>query len=385
MLDDRSPFIPGPRVHRAATGTGPLDGLRFAAKDLFDVAGEVTSYGHPDWARTHAPASGTAVVITDLLEAGATLIGKTKTVELAYGLTGENVWHGTPLNPAAPDRFPGGSSCGSAAATAGGDVDFALGSDTGGSVRIPGSYCGLFGLRPSTGTISLAGACALAPSFDTPGWFARDAITLGRVGRVLLPAGGGGSAGPFILVQEVWDNADPAVTAALAPLVARLRDTMRVALLPDGLAANQSHFAALQATEAWTTHGAWITAVTPDFGPGVGERFAIGATMDPALRRAARTFQRDLQARLRPLLAGGAVLVYPTSPCPAPLLTSPATVQTEVRMRTIGVTAIAGLCGLPELTMPGATVDGAPVGLSFVAGPGRDRALLELAESLAAQ
>src|ERR1700733_2591848 len=180
--DNVGAFVPGPRAERAPLGIGRLSGLSFAVKDLFDLAGVMTTYGNPDWAGTHLPAIATAPVVLALLQAGARLAGKTKTQELAYGLSGENVWHGTPTNPAAPERFPGGSSCGSAAAVAGSLVDFALGSDTGGSVRIPASYCGLFGLRPTHGAISLAGAYALAPSFDTCGWLARSASLLSGVG-----------------------------------------------------------------------------------------------------------------------------------------------------------------------------------------------------------
>src|SRR5439155_26008740 len=151
MEDTVGAFVPGPRLERPPLGSGRLSGLTFAVKDLFNVAGAVTTYGNPDWASTHAPAVATAPVVTSLLQAGARLRGKTKTMELAFGLTGENVWQGTPLNPQAPSRFPGGSSCGSAAAVAAGLVNFALGSDTGGSVRIPASYCGLFGIRPTFG------------------------------------------------------------------------------------------------------------------------------------------------------------------------------------------------------------------------------------------
>src|SRR5690348_10106210 len=147
--DEAGAFVPGPRLERPPLGTGRLSGLRFAVKDLFDVAGGITSYGNPDWAASHPVAVATAPAVTALLQAGARLVGKTKTVELAYGLTGENIWQGTPLNPRAPKRFPGGSSCGSAAAVAANLVDFALGSDTAGSVRIPASYCGLYGIRPS--------------------------------------------------------------------------------------------------------------------------------------------------------------------------------------------------------------------------------------------
>jgi amidase len=364
-------------------GTGPLAGLDWAVKDLFDVAGEVTGYGNPDWARTHAPAVATAPVVAALLAAGARLVGRTKTVELASGLTGENIWYGTPVNPRAPDRFPGGSSCGSAAAVAAGLVDFALGSDTGGSVRIPASYCGLFGLRPSHGAISLAGARALGPSLDTPGWFTRSAALLARIGDVLLPGGGGAAGGPLLRVEEAWVNADPAVAAALRPALARLEGAfgpaVGVTVAPEGLIALQTGYRALQGHETWATLGEWISTTGAKFGPGVGERLAAARDVSAPTAAAARALRQSVQARLRPLLAGGAVLVQPTSPVVAPLLTASPEEQQRVREATINVTALAGLAGLPEVTLPAGTVDGLPVGLSLVGGAGADRALLALA------
>jgi len=387
--DEVGAFVPGPRVQIAGAAEGPLAGLDFAVKDLFDVAGAVTTYGNPDWARTHPRAAATAPVVSALLEAAATLRGKTKTVELAYGLTGENVWHGTPVNPAAPDRFPGGSSCGSAAAVAAGLVDFALGTDTGGSVRIPASYCGIFGIRPSWGAVSLTGACALGPGFDTAGWFARDAATLRRVGEVVLPPGGEGSLGPLLKAQEAWINAVPSTAAALArPLAAAERvlgPALSVQLVPETLDVVFEHFRAVQAEEAWATLGAWVETTNPAFGPGVGERFAAAKATDPAKAAAGRRFRDAFRARLRALLQGGAVLVYPTSPMPAPKLDVSPGWQQAIRERTMGVTAIAGLGGLCEVSIPGARAEGAPVGLSLVAGHGRDRALLALAERVAAE
>lgn len=374
-------FVPGPRLVREPAGKGNLDEASFAVKDLYDVAGVVTTFGNPDWTRTHPPAAATAPVVLALLEAGARLVGKTKTVELAFGLTGENIWHGTPRNPRAPDRFPGGSSCGSAAAVAAGLVDFALGSDTGGSVRIPASYCGLFGIRPSQGAISLAGARPLAPSLDTPGWFAGNADMLARVGDVLLPPDVPGAVqGPLLRVAEPWANAPPAVVAALSPALARLEArfgaSLPVSLVPEGIAAAYQHFRALQGQEVWAALGDWVSANDPSFGPGVGERFAAARAMPAETAAAGRAFRRDLQARVWPLLAGGAVLVYPTSPVPPPLLTASPEEQDRVRAATVGVTALGGLCGLAEVTLPVATTDGAPVGLSLLAAPGRDRALL---------
>jgi amidase len=388
LNDTVGAFVPGARAEREPLGTGRLSGHDFAVKDLYDVAGAITTYGNPDWASTHETATATAPVVNMLLQAGARLVGKTKTVELAYGLTGENVWQGTPINPQVPDRFPGGSSCGSAAAVAAGLVDFALGSDTAGSVRIPASYCGLFGIRPSHGAVSLAGTCPLAPSFDTCGWFTRNAALLAVVGEVLLPGNRQGVDGPLLRVEEAWVNAQPGVAEALRPALERLEKlrgrAVGIRLAPEGIDSFYDHFRTMQAEEVWASLGGWIEAVKPRFGPGVRERFAAARATDAAVAAPGRAFRRVLQARIRPLLAAGAVLVYPTSPCPAPLLTISSAEQDAIRQASIGVTAIAGFCGLPEVTLPAGLVGGAPVGISLVAGPGLDRGLLAFACDAAA-
>ncbi len=377
-------FVPGPRCLRPPLGSGRLDGMRFAVKDLFDVAGTPTGFGHPDWERSHPVPTATAPLVTALLQAGATLAGKTITVELAYGLSGENIWYGTPINPRVPDRFPGGSSSGSAAAVAGRLVDFAIGSDTAGSVRIPASYCGLFGIRPSFGAISLAGARALAPGFDTAGWFARDAGLLADVGEVLLDGSPDGVGGALLRAEEAWVNATPATAEALRPALEKLENAfgraVGVRIAPEGIDSFFDHFRTVQAEEVAATLGDWLETVRPNFGPGVAERFAAARAQDPATAAPGRAFRRVLRSRLRPLLTGGAVLIYPTSPCPAPLLTASQEEQNLVRAATIGVTAIAGLAGLPEVTLPVGRVKGAPVGLSLTAGHGRDRGLLAFAK-----
>ncbi|HEX4172424.1 MAG TPA: amidase [Acetobacteraceae bacterium] len=383
MDDTVGAFVPGRRSERAPLGSGRLSGLNFAVKDLFDVGGVLTTYGNPDWASTHPAATSTAPVITALLQAGARLVGKTKTMELAYGLTGENIWQGTPINPRAPDRFPGGSSCGSVASVAGGLVDFSLGSDTGGSVRIPASYCGVYGIRPSHGAVSLAGARPLAPSFDTCGWFSRTASLLAAVGDALLPGGQQPVQGPLLRVEEAWVNAAPQVAEALRPRLERLEQlrgrAVGIRLAPEGLDSFFDHFRTVQAEEVWASLGNWVETTKPRLGPGIRERIAAAKGTDPAIAGPGRAFRRVLQSRVRPLLAAGAVLVFPTSPCPAPLLTAGQSEQDAVRAATIGVTAIAGFCGLPEVTLPAGSVNGAPVGLSLVAGLGLDRGLLAFA------
>src|SRR6187401_2279204 len=172
--DTLGAFCRHTHVALAGAAQGPLAGLTFGLKDIYDIAGHKTGFGSPDWLGTHEVASRTASVATRLLGAGATMVGKTHTEEMAFSLTGKNAHYGTPLNPAAPGRIPGGSSSGSASAVAGHLVDFAIGSDTGGSVRAPASFCGIYGIRPTHGRIALDGVCPLAPMFDTCGWFARD-------------------------------------------------------------------------------------------------------------------------------------------------------------------------------------------------------------------
>jgi len=177
------PAPPGGTPHAAA---GPLSGLCFAMKDIYDVAGYPTGCGNPHALALSGIRPASAPVVDTLLAAGAAFVGKVVTDELAFSMNGKNAHFGAPRNGAAPDRIAGGSSSGSASAVSNGLCDFAIGSDTGGSVRAPASHCGLIGLRPTHGRIPLAGCMPLSPGFDTCGWFARDIATFGRVGRVLL-------------------------------------------------------------------------------------------------------------------------------------------------------------------------------------------------------
>src|ERR1700726_2396199 len=221
--DDINAFVPGPRVHIEGRPGGPLSGLSFAAKDLFDVAGHPTGGGNPDWAKSNPVPTRHGWAVQRLLDAGAKLIGKTITDEVSLGIVGENPFYGTPINSRAPDRVPGGSSSGSAAAVAAGLCDTALGTDTGGSVRVPASFCGLYGIRPTHGRLDLAGMLPQAPSSDTTGWFARDAATFARVSSVLLgeplPSGLPTS---LIVAVDAFGFADADVAVALRPMVDRL-------------------------------------------------------------------------------------------------------------------------------------------------------------------
>ncbi|RXF67434.1 amidase [Hansschlegelia zhihuaiae] len=378
-------FVAHGREGRApTTAEGPLAGLSFALKDLFDVKGVPTAAGNPDWLRTHPVPASTAPVARRLLDAGARLAGKTLTDEIAWSLTGENFHYGTPANAAAPGRIPGGSSSGSAAATAAGLVDFAIGTDTGGSVRLPASFCGLYGLRPSHGRISIAGAVALAPSYDTVGWFARDAALFEKVGRVLLTDWRDLEPPTRLLVaDDMFDRADRdaqrALASALQDAAALFGEVAHVTVAGGRAASWRNVFRLLQAAEAWQTHGDWITRESPAFGPGVKQRFEAAARLDPAEVAAARAEREEIRARMEALVTPGSVLALPSAPGIAPPVGSPEIELDALRARAIELTCPAGHAGLPQVSLPLATVESCPVGLSFVAPRGADEQLLALA------
>jgi amidase len=312
------------------------------------------------------------------------MVGKTHTDELAYSLNGENVHYGTPINPRAPGRIPGGSSSGSAAAVAGGLVDFAIGTDCGGSVRLPASYCGILGFRPTHGRISLNGIVPLASSFDTVGWFTRDATLLQRVGQVLLTDD---AAVPrphrLLLASDAFAVAGNAVTEALQPAVAAVTAAIgqaeQVNVSAEGLAEWMQLFRIIQGAEIWANHGAWIRTVQPSFGPGIRERFAWTSSLDPADVAAARERREQVAAHLDVLLGNDAILCLPTTPGIAPLRDTPSADLEAFRARALSLLCIAGLARLPQVSLPLGMLDGCPLGLSLVAPRGADTTLLTVA------
>jgi len=385
----------------APTAEGSLSGLTFAVKDLIDVAGHITGCGNPTWAKTHPPAAGNAVCVDQLLGAGAECVGKVVTDELAFSLIGENHFFGTPLNPRAPDRVPGGSSSGSASAVACGLADFALGTDTGGSVRVPASNCGLFGLRPSHGIISVAGVMPFAPTFDTVGVLARDADVLARVAETLLgieipPA-------PQVrrvhLVTEAFALCEPEARRALSAPLDSLRrlfgERFRESSLHefDGKPAGTglevwyaSVYRILQWGEIWSSLGTWIGQSRPEFGPVTAGNFELARTVSrveigPAVHR-----REAYCRRVNAFLDAGDLLCIPTTPAPAPLkgtVGSRSQDGANYYPAALSLTSLAGVGRLPQVSLPLGQCDGAPLGLSLLAGHGRDANLLAAARAIA--
>lgn len=390
LHDPAHAFVPYPDVPVPHAPTGPLADLSFAAKDLFDVDGYPTGGGNPIVLAMSGIKSRTAPTVQKLLDAGARFAGKTVTDELAFSMNGNNAHFGAPINGAAKDRITGGSSSGSASAVSSSLCDFALGTDTGGSVRAPANHCGLYGLRPTHGRVSLEGALDLAPSFDTCGWFARDIGTFARVADVLLGADAPALPERVRLLgpDDVWGLAAPAATKALQGVIDRVQGLLGPAqgttVAMESFDAMYWNFRYLQSREAWLTDGPLIERYAPPLGPGVAERFAWSRDVTDAQVVAARVFRTAFRAHLAALLGTDGVLLMPTMPDIAPLRSESEAGLEDYRNRAIRMLCIAGLSGFPQLSMPLASRDGAPLGLSLLGPAGSDRSLIQLAERIAA-
>jgi amidase len=382
------------------TASGALDGLRFAVKDTIDVAGFKTGCGNPTWRDSHPAAVVHALCVEQLLHAGGRCVGKTICDELAFSLLGENHFYGTPLNAHAPDRVPGGSSSGSASAVACDLADFALGTDTGGSTRVPASNCGIWGFRPSHDFISVAGVNPLAPSFDSVGVLAQSADVLVRAAHVLLasrfvPAN---KPGAIHVIQEAFALADAEVQEALKEPLRRLRDLfgeqVRETSLCD-LAADGNNFAnwadtfcVIQWAEINSCLGAWITAAQPEFGANIAANFELTKELDRQRVADALQQREEYFRALHQFLAPNDLLCIPTTPAFAPYKGDPpkrSPSGSGYYPRALALTSIAGIGRLPQLSMPVTSAASIPVGLSLLARHGQDVFLLEVAKTIEKQ
>ena len=381
-------WVPHGRFVIVGAGNGDLAGLRFAAKDLFDVTGQPTGAGNPAWLASHQPAAASSPVVEQLLAAGATLTGKVITDELAYSLHGDNIHYGAPLNASAPDRVTGGSSSGSAAAAAARLVDFALGTDTGGSTRVPASYCGVWGLRTTHGVLSTEGLVGLHPSYDTVTWLAADSEVFLRVGQVLLPSASCRFS-RLLRLDDACALADPAFEAPLRAVERAVADVLGVGVQAataaggDALSVWRQAYATSGAYEGWQLHGRWILAQHPRFAAPIQARWDAAREVSEQAAGAARVRVAEFRTAIRSLLRDDAVALLPSAASIAPKRDAPAAEVDAVRMRTMEITCIAGVGGLPQVSIPLRGAAGLPVGVSLLGPAGSDLELIRLARQVA--
>jgi amidase len=381
----RSCFVPHDlAAPLKGAASGPLAGLSAVVKDMYDIAGERTGCGSPEWLAAHPPATRHCAPVQKILDAGATIIGKTVCDEYFYSVSGANAHYGTPVNVRAPGRLPGGSSAGSAAACGAGLCDFALGSDTGGSIRMPASFNGIYGLRPTHERIEHSGVADRAPSFDVPGWFAATPGIFRKVGTVLLnDRRVAAKIDRIVVLEDAFAQAEEPVADLLRTLLELMSDALpemvhgRIA--SDGFDPWREAFRIVQAYETWQTFGGFITSRKPNIGPGVKERMQFAATVSTAQADASRAVVSKARDHIRQVAVPGTVLALPTSPSIAPRIEMSGPELEEFRVRVMRLTCTSGISGLPQMSIPGGTINGCPIGLSFIGWAGGDEALLDLA------
>jgi Asp-tRNA(Asn)/Glu-tRNA(Gln) amidotransferase A subunit family amidase len=362
----------------AGAASGPLTGLTVAVKDLFDVAGYAVGAGNPQFLAESTPATRTAPAVQALLDAGASIRGIAQTDEFAYAMAGVNGHYGTPPNGAVPGAIPGGSSSGPASAVAAGQADIGLGTDTGGSIRVPASFQGLWGLRTTHDAVSRVGLLPLASSFDTAGWLTRDAATL-RAALVATLGDATSPVGEYLVSSRLLDVVQPEVRAAFS-------DSVRPLGALEDVDVGDSDdmfetFRVVQAAEAWEADGAWLTRHPGATRGGVADRFVIAEGVTAEQAAEARAALARHRARLDELL-GDRVLLLPSASSAAPRIG--ADLDTP-RATTLRLTCVAGITGRPGLSVPLLQVPTGPVGLCLVGPRGSDLALIALGEQLAAQ
>lgn len=381
--DDYHAFMPYEAVPVPGATSGPLAGLTFAVKDIFDVAGYRTGCGCPLKLAASPVKETHAFAVQQLLDAGAAFRGKTHTDELAWSLYGMNVHFGTPINPAAPGRIPGGSSSGSAVAVASGQVDFSIGTDTGGSVRAPSSFCRIWGLRPTHGRISLAGCMELAASFDTCGVFARDAGTLARVVRVLAGPDTASLTSPeFLWPTDMLDQLGAAQRQVLeATFADLLRRDVQVygnigaeALYPDFLACIGADIARSTVP--------FIFASRMPLARGLDTRATQARDLTPDLVAQGNRVREAFCSHLSALMGKNGVLLAPAVHDIPFELDAPLTVFDGYRHFSQRLLCVAGMAGLPQVVLPAGVIDKAPFGVSLIGPKGADLALIALAAQI---
>jgi amidase len=379
-------FTPDGNFTIEGKSEGALSGLTASVKDLFDIAGHQTGAGNPQWLSSHSVPDEHAEIVKQMLEAGVKVIGKTITEELAYSLVGENIHYGTPVNPHNHECIPGGSSSGAAVSAAAGLCDFALCTDTAGSVRLPASFCGIWGLRPSHGVLSSGGVVPLAPSFDTPGWVSKSPDVMLQVGEALLPADQftlDTKQLTLALPEDLWARARPEFTDILEPIYQKISSffsaTDSASLSNNELLDWQNAFRIAQGFEAWQSHGDWINLVQPNFGPGIKERFQWASTINQSEATVAKVSMLSNVKKIHTYL-NHSVICMPTVSYLAPRKGQASSEQD--RTNALCLLSLSSMSGVPQITMPLANIDGKALGLSLMSQRYSDKQLLKLGQDI---
>lgn len=390
---NNSQFVTGKVFSKKIENTnGSLDGLTFAVKDLYSVAGYVTGAGNIRWEETHARANSNATVVDELLNQGAELVGKTITDELAFSLDGENVHYGTAINPSCNERIPGGSSSGSASVVASGLVDFALGTDTAGSVRVPASYCGTYGIRTSSNLISTDGIHPLSQTYDTVGWFTRDIKTLKQVGDTLIPTNTPKlKIERIFIVEDILNLLDSKTRNTFLQIFNKISKLNNIKLEiinvfeKHGINVWLDTFKNIQWSELNRNHGDWARKNIDSFGEEIKGRIELIDSISVNEEIRSREIRNNLIDYINNILGSNCIFLLPTVHDIAPLKNREISEARSFRGEAIKCNLISSVTGVPQITMPLVKKDNCPIGLSIIGPKNTDLSLIDLCQVIIEQ
>lgn len=387
-FDPLMAFVRDNHIALEGSKEGKLKDLVFAAKDVFMIKGSTVGNGHPDWLKHHGPDPFTSSAITKLLNQGADLVGKTICDELCYSISGENWHYGSPINPHDVRRFTGGSSSGSGAATAGGLVDFALGSDCLGSVRMPASYNGLFGMRPSYQRVANDGEAPYCISMDVLGYVAAEPDVFVKLSEVLLDEDSEKTTFKQLYVaKDCFDTVDADVKAAFEPAVefikTHLDDSKDVIVAPEGLDSWVDAFRLVQGYEVWESYGGFVNRYAPRISRGPKERLEWASTITLNQYNEALTIKKEIEDYFTRFLPHDAILILPTGASVAPLRTASLEDINRERHQSSNLLCISPLTGTPQVTVPLVKLHDVPMGLTLISNKGTDMELVRFAAKVA--
>ncbi len=360
--------------------TGTLKKLNFLVKDMCKVKDHRTSCGNPDFYQKCIPADDYAPFLKEILKAGATLKGITICDEFFYSLIGENSHYGTPANFNAPGCVPGGSSSGSAAALTTNLYDFSIGSDTGGSVRVPASFCGLFGIRPTHNRINTDGVYPMAPSFDTLGWFAKDIDIFKKIGCVLLNLNEKTEVSfkEFVIAEDILELASPKIVKLFNNYINdKFPEIKKIRLSKHNKEEIADNFRILQGGEIKENIIPWILVNKPKISPEINNRIEMAMKITTDEINKAQKFREKLKVEIDKSLPKGIIALFPTTPFSSPKCGQSDEQLASYRKKLMEFTSIAGMTSRPQISMPKFRDNTGPIGISLLGWQYNDEILLE--------
>lgn len=385
--DPLQAFVRENHIALEGVNKGQLKELTFAAKDVFKILGSTYGNGHPKWLETNTPDDFTTSIIMKLLEEGADLVGKTVCDELCFSISGENWNYGSPINPHDPRRYAGGSSSGSGVAVAGGLVDFSLGSDCLGSVRVPASYNGVLGMRPTYERVPNDGEAPYCESMDVLGYMSSDTEVFRKISKVILGEDKNNTRFKKLLVaKDCFDIVDTGVKEALRPAMEYIGDNIdlieEIDISPVNISEWVDIFRYIQGYEVWESYGGWIRKYRPRLSRGPKERLEWASSIRLEQYQDALNKRLEIIDRINSVVCEDTLLCMPTVASIAPLRTTSLKEINKIRAQSSALLCISPLTGIPQVTLPMVKQHNLPLGISLLGAQGRDLSLVNFGTEL---